>query len=384
MKRIAIIGAGAAGCFLAQRLLELRPDFRVEIFEAQDRPLKKVAITGGGRCNLTNSFDGVEELYDVYPRGHQLLKRLMYAWNQWDTMSWFEEHGVRLVTQDDECVFPASQRAMEIVSVLKKGLDIHCGKRADLSLLREYDAVVVTTGGGRNYDWLSVSGVEIVPPVPSLFPFKLKPSALEQMSGALVHDSRVSIAGTRYVANGTLLITHNGVSGPAILRLSSYAARYLSECDYQTTLVISWLGDVTESDALDMINAIIADNPHKHIVNVHPLCFTSRLWAFLCERAGISLENKWNGVGRKQINRLVSVLTSDQYQILARTPHKEEFVTAGGVSLKSVSSTTLECKTCPGLYFAGEVLDIDGVTGGFNLQAAWTTADTVARALAKQ
>ncbi|MBO5871561.1 MAG: NAD(P)/FAD-dependent oxidoreductase, partial [Bacteroidaceae bacterium] len=186
MSKIAIIGAGAAGCFAAQRIKELCPGAEVELFEAQDRPLKKVAITGGGRCNLTNSFEQVGDLREVYPRGHQLLKRLMYAWSQWDTMSWFEERGVALVTQEDECVFPRSQRAMEIVNTLKRGLTIHCGRRTSLDDLKGYDAIIVTTGGSRNFSWLEDAGVEIVAPIPSLFPFKLQASGLEQLSGALV------------------------------------------------------------------------------------------------------------------------------------------------------------------------------------------------------
>ena len=383
-QRIAIVGAGAAGCFAAQRMRELCPDVAVVLFEAQDRPLRKVAITGGGRCNLTNSFQQVTDLREVYPRGHQLMKRLMHSWNQWDTMSWFEERGVRLVTQEDECVFPQSQRAMEIVGVLRRGLDIRCGNRVGLDDLQDYDAIVVTTGGSRNFSWLESSGVEIVPPVPSLFPLRLEPSGLEQLSGALVEDSVATIAGTKFRAEGITLITHNGVSGPCILRLSSYAARHLSEQSYQAPLVMNWLGDTTEDEAQYLLHTMARENVQKLVCNTHPGQLTSRHWEFLVSRAGIGREVRWSGVGRKQMNRLASVLTSDKYQITGRVPHKEEFVTAGGVSLRSVDSSTLECKSRPGLYFAGEILDVDGVTGGFNLQAAWTMADAVARAVAER
>ena len=378
------MGAGAAGCFSAQRIQELCPDVEVVLFEAQDRPLKKVAITGGGRCNLTNSFQLVNDLREVYPRGHQLMKRLMYSWSHWDTMSWFEEHGVRLVTQEDECVFPQSQRAMEIVGTLRRGLDIRCGQRPGLDDLSDYDAIVITTGGARKFSWLESTGVEIVPPVPSLFPLRLEPSGLEQLSGALVEDSVATIAGTKFRAQGITLITHNGLSGPCILRLSSYAARHLSEQSYQAPLVMNWLGDTSEDEAMDLLHAIATENTQKLVCNTHPQQLTSRHWEFLVSRAGIGRDVRWSGVGRKQMNRLASVLTSDRYQITGRVPHKEEFVTAGGVSLRSVDSNTLECKTRPGLYFAGEVLDVDGVTGGFNLQAAWTMADAVARALASR
>lgn len=383
-RTIAIVGAGAAGCFAAQRIQELCADVEVVLFEAQDRPLKKVAITGGGRCNLTNSFQMVNNLRDVYPRGHQLMKRLMYSWNQWDTMSWFEEHGVHLVTQEDECVFPQSQRAMEIVGVLRDGLDIRCGCRTRLEDLQDFNAIVVTTGGARDFSWLEQSGVEIISPVPSLFPFRLEPTGLEQLSGALVENSIASLGGTKFRADGITLITHNGLSGPCILRLSSYAARYLAEQSYRAPLVMNWLGDTTEAEAIELLYAMSSGNGQKLVCNTHLSQLTSRHWEFLLSRAGIGHDMRWSGVGRKQMNRLASVLTSDMYQITGRVPHKEEFVTAGGVSLHSVESNTLECKTRPGLYFAGEVLDVDGVTGGFNLQAAWTMADTVARAVANR
>lgn len=382
MKRIAIIGAGAAGCFAGQRMRELCPQASVELFEAQERPLRKVARTGGGRCNLTNTFALAGDLREVYPRGHRLMKRLMYGWSQWDTMSWFEEHGVRLVTQEDECVFPRSQNAMEIVSVLQRGLVIHCGRRVGLEDVQGYDVVVVTTGGARNFDWLAGHGVEIVPPVPSLFPLRLEPSGLEQLSGALVADSVASLGGTPFRAEGITLVTHNGLSGPCILRLSSYGARHLAEHAYRATLLMNWLGGATQEEASDMLCALASGNGQKLVLNSRPEQLTSRHWEFLVSRAGIGRDVRWNGMGRRQMNRLAGVLIADSYAVVGRVPHKEEFVTAGGVSLGSVDSATLECKSRSGLYFAGEVLDIDGVTGGFNLQAAWTMADTVARAVA--
>ncbi|MCM1371688.1 MAG: aminoacetone oxidase family FAD-binding enzyme [Bacteroides sp.] len=384
MKRIAIIGAGAAGCFAAQRIRELCPQLEVRVFEAQDRPLKKVAVTGGGRCNLTNSFNLVGNLAEVYPRGHRLMKKLMYEWNQWDTMSWFEEHGVHLVTQEDECVFPRSQRAMEIVNVLRGGLDIQCSSRLTPDELLDYDAVVVTTGGARDLSWFQRHGLEIVPPVPSLFPFKLESTGLERLSGTLVSDSVAAIGGTSHRAVGTTLITHDGLSGPCILRLSSYAARYLWECGYRANLVMNWLGGASGQETMDMLHGIAMAQSSRLVANYRPEALTSRHWEYLIARAGIEPGHRWSGVGRKQMNRLAAVLTSDNYSITGRVPHKEEFVTAGGIGLTNVDASTLRCKAIPRLYFAGEVLDVDGVTGGFNLQAAWTMADTVARALERE
>ncbi len=344
--------------------------------------MKKVAVTGGGRCNLTNSFNLVDNLAEVYPRGHRLMRKLMYEWSQWDTMSWFEEHGVRLVTQDDECVFPRSQNAMEIVSVLRSGLNIQCHSRITPDDLPAYDVVIVTTGGGRDFSWYREHGLEIVTPVPSLFPFKLESTGLEQLSGNLVYDSVASIGGTSFRASGTTLITHNGLSGPCILRLSSYAARHLWESGYRAPLVMNWLGGCSEHETLDMLRGIATAQSSRLVSNCHPEALTSRHWEYLLSRAGIEREQRWSGVGRKQMNRLLAVLTADTYNIIGRVPHKEEFVTAGGIGLSNVDSSTLRCKSMPQLYFAGEVLDVDGVTGGFNLQAAWTMADAVARAIA--
>lgn len=381
--KVAIIGAGAAGCFLAQRLKELRKDVSVELYEAHQRPLMKVAVTGGGRCNLTNSFALVNDLKEVYPRGHRLMKRLMYDWNQWDTMSWFEEHGVPLLTQDDECVFPVSQDAMDIVNTLKKGLTIHTNyKVADIEAI-DADVVVVTTGGARNFEWLEKSGVEIIAPVPSLFPLKLKPSGLEELMGIVLEDVGLTIAGTKLKSYGTMLITHFGVSGPAVLRLSSYGARHLADNDYKGKLIVNWLGDYSHDEAMEWLEDIARTNADRQINKITLKAGGARWQNHILKRSGIALDTLWKALNSKRINRLVNALTSDTYDILGRAPHKEEFVTCGGVSLASVDSTSLESKTRKNLFFAGEVLDIDGVTGGFNLQAAFTTANAIARCISR-
>lgn len=379
--KVAIIGAGAAGCFLAQRLRELRKDVSVELYEAHQRPLMKVAVTGGGRCNLTNSFALVNDLKEVYPRGHRLMKRLMYNWNQWDTMSWFEERGVPLLTQDDECVFPVSQDAMDIVNTLKKGLTIHTNhKVTDIDAL-DADVIVVTTGGARNFEWLEKSGVEIIQPVPSLFPFKLQSSGLEELMGIVLEDVGLSIAGTKLKSYGTLLITHFGVSGPAALRLSSYGARHLAENDYKGKLVVNWLGDYSHDEALEWLEQIAHENADRQLNKVTLKEGGARWQNHILRHSGLTSDIRWKALNCKQMNRLVNTLTSDTYDIIGRASHKEEFVTCGGISLSSVDATSLEAKKRKGLYFAGEVLDIDGVTGGFNLQAAFTTANAIAKAV---
>lgn len=382
-RRVTIIGAGAAGCFLAQRLRDLCPKLSVVLYEKADKPLKKVAVTGGGRCNLTNSFALVDDLKWVYPRGHQLMKRLLRGWSHWDTMSWFEQRGIPLVTQDDECVFPVSQDAMDIVRTLQKGLDIRCNTRIHLAdYLRERrqgDILVITTGGARDFSWLDALHLEIVPPIPSLFPLRLQPSGLESLMGIVIEDASVALTGTKFRASGPLLITHFGVSGPAILRLSSYAARHLHDCGYQASLCINWMGEYSEDDVRDQL----LEQQQQHASRQVSFCrlFTERHWLFLLQRAGLRRDMRWNALNQKQINRLVTTLTSDTYEVTGRAPHKEEFVTAGGVALSNINPGTLECKNHPGIYFAGEVLDVDGITGGFNLQAAWSMANAIAQNL---
>lgn len=342
----------------------------------------KVAVTGGGRCNLTNSFRQVTDLQQVYPRGHRLMKRLMHQWNQLHTMQWFEQQGVPLVTQEDECVFPVSQDAMQIVHTLQRGLNIRCNYRVENPLDLEADYVVVTTGGSRSFQWLESTGVQIEPPVPSLFPFRLKPTGLEQLMGLVFDDVTLSLAGTRIRSKGTLLITHFGVSGPAVLRLSSYAARHLAQQQYQASLIVNWLGDVTFDDAIEELERLVTSHPDRQLAGVLPRLAGARWVAFMVERAGLAADVRCKALTPKHLRRMATLLTSDTYQITSRAPHKEEFVTCGGVSLTSVDSKTLECKTHPRLYFAGEVLDLDGVTGGFNLQAAFTTANAIAQAIA--
>lgn len=383
MIKVAIIGAGAAGCFLAQRLKELRKDVIIDLYEAHERPLMKVAVTGGGRCNLTNSFEEVTDLKHVYPRGHRLMKRLMHQWDQHSTMEWFERHGVPLVIQDDQCVFPVSQDAMQIVRTLQQGLSIHTKRRINNIDDIDADVIVVTTGGSKNFTWLETAVNEIIPSVPSLFPFKLQPSGLEELTGIVIDDVTLSLAGTKFKSTGTLLITHFGVSGPVTLRLSSYAARHLSECNYQAQLIVNWLGEVKQSEVQEMLQGIIKKHPDKQINKVLPNIGGARWVMHILERASVNPDTRCKAINPKQLNRLTSTLTTDVYAITGRAPHKEEFVTCGGISLTSVDGNTLESKTRKGLYFAGEVLDIDGVTGGFNLQAAFTTANAIAEHLSE-
>lgn len=390
--RIAIVGGGAAGFFLAVNLKEMVADMAVTIFERSPRVLTKVEVSGGGRCNCTNSFARVTDLSQVYPRGHRLMKRLFNVFNYEDAYRWFERHGVPLVTQNDECVFPQAQDSHAIIDcflMLAKRYQIAIEKGVkvqSLADLKGFDYVAVTTGGspkGEGLRWLENLGHETESPVPSLFTFSIDDERLHALMGLVVDDAIVHIPGTKLRADGALLITHWGLSGPAILRLSSYAARHLAENNYQAPLSINWLHG-SEVDAQEALQEMAVREPQKQLTTCNPFDLQQRLWSYLVEKAlADRCRIRWAEMNKKDVNRLVNVLVNDTYQIAGRAPFKDEFVTCGGVSLKAVNPVTLESRHVPRMYFAGEVLDIDGVTGGFNFQAAWTTAYTVASSIQK-
>ena len=388
--KTAIVGGGAAGFFLAINLKEMMPDMQVTIFERSQHVLAKVEISGGGRCNCTNSFEEVTDLSQVYPRGHRLLKRLFNNFDYRDAYRWFEEHGVPLVTQDDQCVFPQAQDSHAIIDCFlslarRYHIDIQKGcKVQSLEDVKDYDNVVVTTGGspkGEGLNWLAELGHEIETPVPSLFTFAIHDKPLQALMG-VVTDVEAMIPGTKLRANGPLLITHWGLSGPAILKLSSHAARYLAGKNYQTPLAVRWLS-LADQEITSLLYEQADSQPKKQLTTYNPFGLQQRLWAYLVEKAlDARHQIRWTEMNKKDVNRLVNVLLNDTYQIAGRAPFKDEFVTCGGVSLKAVNPSTLESRHVSHLYFAGEVLDIDGITGGFNFQAAWTTAYTVASAIA--
>ena len=385
--KIAIIGGGAAGCFCAIGLKRRLPDAEVTVYEAGPKLLAKVAVTGGGRCNLTNSFRDVRRLGEVYPRGEQLMRRALAAFSHEDTMRWFEAEGVRLTVQEDQCVFPVSQDAMQIVRTLERCLreaGVRVRLNAPVERVGDLDAdrVVVTVGGSsrEKLERLLPAGVEVTPCVPSLFTLKIPDAGLRALMGTVVEQASLALAGTKFRAAGTLLLTDWGVSGPATLRLSSYAARHLAENGYAGTLLVNWL-DAPEAAAREWMAAAAAEHPQKQAAGTPPAGLTARLWRHLLGRAGLREDLRWAELGSKGAARLASTLTADAYPVAGRARFKEEFVTCGGVALSGVNLNTLESKVRPGLYFAGEALDVDAITGGFNLQAAWSTAALVAAAM---
>lgn len=413
--RIAIIGGGAAGCFAAICLKERMPEACVTVYESGNKLLAKVAVTGGGRCNLTNSFRDVRSIEAVYPRGSRLMKRLLREFSHVDAYKWFESKGIRLVTQDDQCVFPASQDAMEIVATLtrlmkmsgviiktrhrvnnimptKKGdakeetdgrfsISFSGGDKPDECA----DVVMVTTGGSpkpSGLEFLNSLNLEISHPVPSLFSMCTPGHDITRLTGTVVDNVTTGLTGTKLRANGPLLITHWGMSGPSILRLSSYAARFLHGNGYKAELWINWFGDKNETEVAEHISTLADEGRQKQMCNTYPRHLNGRLWEHILKQSGLKPEMRWAELGNKGRNRLVSTLTNDRYMTEGKNKFKEEFVTCGGVALSNISAKTLESKNHEGLYFAGEILDVDAVTGGFNLQAAWTMGYVAAKSIA--
>lgn len=405
---IAIIGGGAAGFFSAINLKMLAPQARIVIFEKQNAVLKKVLVSGGGRCNLTNSFEGITDLKQVYPRGHKLLKGLFKGFNHEAAFRWFESHGVKLTVQEDHCVFPASQDAHSVAGCLthlaaelgiavktsyhvesitpKDGNKLEIAFHTPHAGAMRFDRAVVTTGGSPRREglcYLEALGHKIEQPVPSLFTFNIPDKKLRALMGTVVDPVTTAIPGTKFRASGALLVTHWGMSGPAVLKLSSHAARFMHEQGYEVPLLVNWTDGASNEAVAETLKDIAGRFPQKKLPNIRPYDLPARLWTYLLDKAEISGERRWDELGKKGINRLADLLCNDRYAVAGKSAFREEFVTCGGVSLESVHRNTLESKTCPGLYFAGEVLDIDGVTGGFNFQAAWTTAYTVAQAIHK-
>lgn len=406
MQKIAIIGAGAAGCFCAIQIKRRLPDSSVDIYEGGRKAMSKLSITGGGRCNLTNSFANADSLSSIYPRGERLMKRALKVFGSQDVMEWFENEGVRLVVQEDDCVFPKSQDAMEIVrtlnrSMLNEHIGIHTSHK--LSALSkssdnkwklffengeetESDLLVVATGSPNKSicNIFAGLGLEIIEPIPSLFTFSMPDDPIRSLMGTVVEKASVSIVGSSYKSAGAILITDWGLSGPAILKLSSYAARYFSEHGYNANISINWAGDLGREDIIAVLRKIAAENDRKLVSSARPNSLPSRLWQHLLLSSGLREDIRWAEIGKKGLNRLTEQIMNDTHRVNGKSRHRDEFVTCGGISLSNISISTMECKFHPGLYFAGEVLDVDAVTGGFNLQAAWSMAYIAAESISKQ
>lgn len=393
--QILVLGGGAAGFFAAIACAEANPAARVTILERGKNVLEKVRVSGGGRCNVTHDCPDARELVKNYPRGSRELLAPFLRFGPTDTVAWFERRGVRLKTEADGRMFPVTDDSATIVNCLisnaqRAGVAVRTGTRAErleplpggsgwrVWLAGEpqptlADKILVATGSNTAvWDLLARLGHRIVPPVPSLFTFNTKDTRLRELSGLSVPNAAVKIAGPKLAANGPLLVTHWGLSGPAVLRLSAWGARILHGLDYRFTLIVNWLGDVSSETALEKLAAARLESGKK-LVRANPqFGLPARLWDNLAQAAAVPADRRWADVDKKTMLALAGQLTEAQFQIAGKSTFKEEFVTAGGVDLREVNFKTFESRLLPGLFFAGEVLDVDAITGGFNFQAAWT------------
>jgi predicted Rossmann fold flavoprotein len=407
-RRILVAGGGAAGFFAAIACAEADPQADVTIREATAHPLAKVRVSGGGRCNVTHACFDARDLVKNFPRGSRELIGPFHRFGPTETVEWFRGRGVELKTEGDGRMFPVTDDSATVVDCLMRaarqaGVRLFTGSgvraatriggglgdRFSVALSNGEEAraerVLIATGGGRSSAGLSIAGAlghSIVPPVPSLFTFHVDDPRIKDLGGVTAPAAGVSVRGTRLSESGPVLVTHWGLSGPAILKLSAWGARELYDAQYRFTLVVNWAEPRSTDKAKSNLEADRAAHPRRQVSTANPFGLPSRLWERLVAAAGIAPEKTWAAVSNDLLLALAAQATASEFAVTDKSLNKEEFVTCGGVRLGEVDMATMESRVCPGLYFAGEVLDIDGITGGFNFQSAWTTGWQAGRAMA--
>ena len=393
--KVAVIGGGAAGFFAALTAKEMDPESEVMLFEKTAKLLSKVRISGGGRCNVTHACFDPRQLVRNYPRGEKELLGPFYRFQPRDTVEWFQARGVELKTESDGRMFPITDSSQTIIDCFldearNLGVDIFTqvklkgiqklenGFQLDMGEKTLFvDRLILATGSAKaGWDFAKELGHTVEAPVPSLFTFNIPKFSLVDLAGVAVPSARLCLEGSKLEQQGPLLITHWGFSGPAALKLSAWGARFLAEKKYQAHLRIDWIFDHSEQELRDYLQEQRVSNPNKHLGTLRMFSLPKKLWKALCERGGLSLSQPLSTLGKSAVSKLCEVLKRDRYEVSGKTTNKEEFVTCGGVVLSEVQFKTMESKCCSGLFFCGEILNIDGVTGGFNFQNAWTSAWT--------
>ena len=394
-----IVGGGAAGFFTAINIVERNPKAKVAILERGAEVLGKVRISGGGRCNVTHACFEPNELVKFYPRGEKELRGPFHQFCSGDTIEWFERHGVDLKIEDDGRMFPVSNSSQTIIDCFLKatqqlGIKVLTGQSVQSIFKKDnywkidtqnqnYQAenLILATGSNpKIWEMLQEFGHAIIPPLPSLFTFNSKDPRIKELPGVSAKVT-VRVKDTKLEATGPLLITHWGMSGPAILKLSAWGARILHDKNYQFTLLVNWLNDLDTEEALVQLKTLKQEQAKKTVAKKSPFELTNRLWESLVLASGISTETKWADLSKIQLQHLAQQLTNGIFSIKGKSTFKEEFVTAGGIDLKEINFKTMESKIHPNLYFAGEIVNIDAITGGFNFQNAWTSGFIVANAV---
>lgn len=403
-KKIAIVGGGAAGFFAAIACARANPASHISIYERGSEFLTKVRISGGGRCNVTHACFEARAMSERYPRGTRTLISPLSRFSARDTMTWFEERGVQLKTETDGRIFPVTDSSATIVDCLLKEAQeagVRLFPRHGVESVRrtssgfelqfsggesiQCDRLLLATGGTRSTSGAALAeslGHTLLPAVPSLFSFHAGEPWMRELPGVSVQEAEASIPGTSLRERGPLLITHQGVSGPVILRLSAWGARELHRLDYSFTLRINWVPGMNESEIREQFRLERETHPNRRIANSGFASIPARLWEQLARTAGIAPETTWNKLTRTDSNRLAELLSRTEVAVNGKSLNKDEFVTCGGVYLREVDFKTMKSRLVSGLYFAGELLDIDGITGGFNFQAAWATGWIAGNAMA--
>ncbi|HLG38213.1 MAG TPA: NAD(P)/FAD-dependent oxidoreductase [Chitinophagaceae bacterium] len=415
-KHLIVIGGGAAGFFCAVNAVRLNPALKITILEKSNKLLSKVKISGGGRCNVTHACFDITEMSKQYPRGSNFVKKTFHQFFTGDTIKWFEEREVKLKTEPDGRMFPVTDSSQTIIDCLMReanrfGVEIKMraevrslkyeGEKFEVELsdlrLMTSDFVCIACGGYSKpsmFDWLKNLGHSIEDPVPSLFTFNLPGHPITKLMGVGVENAKVKIQnaiaiGSKLNEEGPLLITHWGLSGPVILRLSAWGARQLAISNlsagrqgWQFVILINWLPLFTEQTLSDKFQSLRFEMASQKMKNRNPFGLPQRLWEFLVDQSGIRAETRWADLAAKDQNRLIKNLCGYELEVKGKTTFKEEFVTAGGIRLNEVDPNTMQSKLVPNLFFAGEILDVDGITGGYNFQHAWTSGFIAAKSIA--
>ncbi len=404
-KRLTVIGGGAAGFFCAINAAAFDPDLEIVIIEKTNKLLSKVKVSGGGRCNVTHSCSSIAEMIKNYPRGEKFLKKAFHNFFTTHTIKWFEERGVELKTEADGRMFPTTNSSQTIIDCLMKEVNnygIQIIMRREVSklsvasgkLLVEFvkdeniiaDFVCIASGGfakSIQFEWLKKLGHTIEEPVPSLFTFNVGNNPINALMGITIEKVSVKIIGTKLFNEGPLLITHWGFSGPAVLKLSAFGARELAAKNYNYSILINWIPAFNDNTLRDKLQQLRFNLASQKIVNRNPFFLPQRLWEYFLKLSGINEDLRWADLPAKQQNILIKNLCAQQFDVKGKTTFKEEFVTSGGIKLNEIDPSTMQSKIVPNLFFAGEVMDVDGITGGFNFQHAWTSGWIAGKAIAE-
>jgi predicted Rossmann fold flavoprotein len=394
-KTLAVIGGGAAGFFCAVNAARLNKDLQVVLFEKTSKLLSKVRISGGARCNVTHACFDIADMSNRYPRGKNFVKKIFHQFFTTDTIEWFQGRGVALKTEADGRMFPVTDNSQSIIDCLLREANQY---KVDIRMNREIkklafvderwqlrfangeqflaNYVCIACGGyskAEQFNWITELGHTIESPVPSLFTFNMPGNSITTLTGVSVPQARIKIRGTKLEEHGPLLITHWGMSGPAVLKLSAWGARWLHEQEYNFTITVNWVPELHQHEMQETLQSLRVERASRKVAAQNPFNLPNRLWEYLLQQIGVLPDTLWSNLTAVQQNKLAAILSGQEFLIKGKTTYKEEFVTAGGIQLKEIDANTLQSKICKRVFFAGEILDVDGITGGYNFQHAWSS-----------